>query len=114
MKKNEQILLLVAAIMILVVAVTGLLVGAGIAIAPTTAQEDAPWVVMQTAVELNVRWQPSTSGSLFSRLPEGTPVYVQLPEKRGIESWARIELPEGYFWVCYTEGDDYYLVEYSP
>ena len=69
--------------------------------------ENNSWVVCTTTTELNVHVSPSKDAEVFTVLPSGTPIYTQLP-KSG-ENWAQIELPEGNFWVCYFEGDVYYL-----
>ena len=103
------ILPIILLVMALVVASAGLLTGWVISQIPTEASENAPQVVMVTTCELNVRRYPHTGCRVFAVLPEGTPVCVQLPKRIGIESWARVELPEGYFWVCYSQGDTFYL-----
>ena len=65
--------------------------------------ENDPWLCMKTVSDLNVREFPHTHGNVVEVLPEGTTVYVQVPEVRGYDSWGRICLQDGeYYWVnCY-------------
>lgn len=69
--------------------------------------ENNSWVVCTTTTELNVRVSPSKDAEVFTVLPSGTPIYAELPTSG--ENWAQIELPEGNFWVCYFEGDVFFL-----
>ena len=65
--------------------------------------ENDQWLFMKTVSDLNVREFPHTHGNVVEVLPEGTTVYVQVPEVRGYDSWGRICLQDGeYYWVnCY-------------
>lgn len=64
--------------------------------------ENDQWLFMKTASDLNVREFPHTHGNVVEVLPEGTIVYVQVPEVRGYDSWGRICLQDGEYWVnCY-------------
>ena len=63
--------------------------------------ENDPWLCMKTVSDLNVRKSP-VLGDVVEVLPEGTTVYVQVPEVRGYDSWAKIILQDEEYWVnCY-------------